>query len=197
MPVVPTVPTVPVVGGSPTSGNPTPAPNQKPAVPGSQQALGRQQAVFKRIYYPTITSGSLVTFQYLFYKHDAYPLVLCTGKWADGKIAGVNLHYLTYNYWTYLINQFCGKIFNYQSIKSDKFIKNSFRSYKREGLRNIQLLDCNFLNGMLKQIRSYNPTEVEAMRQYLKGQLNQKLGTKADDMTGTNTQSQVTDGRNV
>lgn len=188
MATIPTVPNVPTVGNAPTAGSPTPAPAQGQKVNSGidpKLAFSKQQSVFRRIYYPTIRSGALLTFQYLFYKHDPYPLVLCTGKWADGKVAGVNLHYLTFRYMTYLLNQFCGKSFNYQSVKSDKFIRNSFRSYKREGIRNVKLLDCDFLNTMLKQVRSYNPTEIEAMRQYVRKQLEQKLGTTADELTGT------------
>lgn len=178
VPVVPNAPTAPVSGVNQTQPTTPVQPNQI----NSQQK--QPQQVFKRIYYPTVKSGSLVSFQYTFYKHDPNPLVLCTGKWADGKVAGVNLHYLTYNYIKNLINQFCGKQFNYQSIKADKFIKKSFRSYRKEGVRNIKLMDCAYLNQMLNNIRTYNPTEVEAMRQYIRKQINQKMGTNVSEMTG-------------
>ncbi len=176
VPEVPSVPTAPIAGTPPAQNNPV------------QQQINSQQIKpqqpFKRIYYTTVRPGSLLSFQYTFYKHDPYPLVLSTGKWADGKIAGINLHYLTFNYMKNLINQFCGKNFNYQSIKNDKFIRKSFRSYQREGVRNIKLMDCQYLNQLLGNIRTYNPTEVEAMRQYIRKQLNQQIGTKASDMTG-------------
>lgn len=172
-PVVPTVPTTPVVG------------SRQPQLPGmqtSQIPFGNKQAVFRRIQFQTVRSGALATFQYLFYKHDPNPLVLITGIWADNKIAGVNLHYLTLRYMRFLVNQYCGKPFSYQAIKGDQFIRNSFRCYKRPGIRNLKLLDCEFLSQVVGKVRSFSPNELAATRQYVQDQLKQKLGQTAADL---------------
>lgn len=182
---VPTVPTTPVVGGS-----------RQPQLPGMEPPtpFGRRNAVFKRIQFNTVRSGALATFQYLFYKHDPYPLVLITGIWADNKIAGVNLHYLTLRYMRFLVNQYCGRPFAYQSIKGDQFMKNSFRCYKRPGIRNLKLLDCEFLSTVVGKVRSFNPNELEAVRQYVQDQLKQKLGQSATDLR---TQATVQEFSNI
>lgn len=171
VPTVPTVPTTPTVS--------SPQQQQKPA---QTQTPQKPQQLFRNVYQRTLQAGSLVTFQYTFWRHDPYPLVLCGGLWASGKMVGVNLHYLTFKYIKFLINQFCGKNFNYHYIKSNQFIKNSFRSYKREGVRNVRMLDCQFLLSMMGQVRSLSPTEVEAMRQHIRGQLQEKMNLNVQDI---------------
>src|SRR5689334_20355757 len=111
---------------------------------------------FRRIYSPTLQKGSVVSFNYLFYKHDPSPLVLVTSIYSDGKIAGVNLHYLTYVYVRNLIKNFCDdKTFGYQRIKGDRFLYKSFRTYKRAGVRNMHMMDCEHLSNILKITRAF------------------------------------------
>jgi hypothetical protein len=180
-PNVPTIKNVPTIGqgNGPQQGKPSPV--------DPKLLFNKKQAMFRRIYYQTIRPGALLSFQYLYYKHDPNPLVLCGGTWLDGKVVGINLHYLTFRYIKYLTNQYCGRNFSYHYIKGDTFVKNSFRSYKRDGLKNIQLLDCDFLNSVLGKVRSFNPKEIEAMRQYIKQQLQQKLGQTAKQLKDNST----------
>lgn len=127
--------------------------------------------------------GFLFSCQYQFFKHDPNPLVLMTRLYADGRVAGVNLHYLTFPYVRHLIRTFCGKgTFGYPQIKGDKFIVNAFRTYKRVGIRSVKAIDCGFLVSILGSLRSFNPAEVEAMRKEVQRQLMEKVNPKADDM---------------
>lgn len=150
---------------------------------------GNMDAIYKALkanqYGPTYKSfapGFLFGCQYLFFKHDPRPLVLMTRIYQDKKIAGVNLHYLTFPYMRHLIKNYCGKgNFSYQAIKSDRFIVNAYRCYKRQGLKMVKGIDCNFLIAMLGQLRSFNPEEVEAMRKQVQKQLQEKLNPRATE----------------
>ena len=128
---------------------------------------------FKRIYSPTVKQGSLINFQYLFYKTDQNPLVLVTSMYSDGRIAGVNLHYLTYRYVSNLLKNFCGKNVNYQQIKGDVFLYRSFRTYKKYGIKNLHMLDCDALNQTLSKVRSFNfkPNELKTIQDSIRQQI--------------------------
>ena len=107
-----------------------------------QRIADEKKPIFRRIYHKTIGKGALTTFNYVFWKHDPYPLVLCSSVYHDGKVAGINLHYMTFKYIRYLIQQYCGKQFSYQLIKGNNYIYNAFRTYKRNGIRMAKILDC-------------------------------------------------------
>lgn len=177
---------VPIAG---ITGGPTTTPQQVSPPDKSktqQQQFNKIQPVFRPIFYNAIKPGSIITFQYTAWKHDPYPLVLSTGIRLNGKMAGINLHYLTYNYIINLINQFNGKPFNYNQIKGNKFISKAFRTYKQQGVQNVKTLDGKFLLQTLGQIRSFNPVEIEAMRQHVRQQMNKHLGqTTADSLVNT------------
>jgi hypothetical protein len=150
-----------------------------------QEALQRiaeqKNPLFRRIYYKTIQKGALTNFQYVFWKHDPYPLVLCSSIYHDGKVAGINLHYLTFKYIKYLIQQYCGKQFSYPLIKNNTFIYNAFRTYKRQGVRNAKLMDCEFLMTLLGTIRSFRPSEIEAIRQEVQRQLRARMNPTSQE----------------
>jgi len=168
-------PTTPVIGGQ-----------QKTPAEARQDTV-EKKPLFKPAQPKTIQRGALATFQYTFWKHDPYPLILCSGIYMDGKIAGVNLHHLTFRYIKYLVQQYCGKQFSYPLIKNNKYIYDAFRTYKREGVRMVKVLDCQFLMTILGSVRSINPNEVEAIRQEIQKQLRTKMNVTADEMTETNT----------
>lgn len=187
---VPVTPTVPITAGQAQA---------KTAAQTRQENLQKiaesNQPIFRRIYYKTIQRGALTTFQYLFWKHDPYPLVLCSGIYQDGRVAGVNMHYLTFRYIKYLIQQYCGKQFSYPLIKNNRYIYNAFRCYKRDGLRMAKLLDCNFLMTLLGVVRSYRPNEIEAIRQEVQRQLRAKMNPNVDDLMREYTETVVPDPR--
>lgn len=147
---------------------------------------------FRRIYNPTIQKGSIINFQYLFHSHDPQPLVLVTSIYSDGRIAGINLHYLTYQYVKNLVKNFCdNRSFGYQRIKGDRFLYKSFRTYKKFGIKNLHMLDCASLNQLLGTVRSFNfkPGELQAMQDSIRQQMQNinkppAQNPSAQDMTG-------------
>lgn len=175
MATTPITPTTPVAGATQSSINPGARVSGNPYKIDARYRFRKNQAIFRGIFYTSIRPGALITFQYVYWKHDPFPLVLSTGLWPSGKMAGINLHYLTFLYIRYMLNQFCGKNFVYKQISGNLFVKNSFRCYKKDGIRNIRLMDAEFLITSLGQMRSFNPTEVAAMRQWVKEQLARKM----------------------
>lgn len=174
VPQTPQVPTTPTVGTSSLGGQ------DKSQIIG--QAAKARNPIFKPVYKTNVTSGSILTFQYTFYKHDPYPLVLCGGIWRNGSVVGINAHYLTYRYIKTLIDMYAGKNFSYQLIKGNYFVKNAFRTYKPQGIRLLKVLDGNFLKTILGSVRSFNPNEIEKIRQEIQKQLRQKMQQSADEI---------------
>jgi hypothetical protein len=179
-PEVPNTPTTPIVGQMQQAQQ-----DRKNAADARSQALQKMadNPIFRRIYYKTIQKGALATFNYLHWKHDPYPLILCSSIYSDGRVAGVNLHYLTFRYIKYLIEQYCGKTFSYQLIKNNLYIHNAFRTYKRDGIRTAKLLDCDFLKTLLGTVRSFNPSEIEAIRQEIQKQLTARMNQTAEQLS--------------
>lgn len=179
---VPTTPQVPVIGQQQAAQQ-----KRKTANELRQQELQRladsKNEIFRRVYYKTLRPGAVAVFNYLYWKHDPYPLLLCSGIYSsNGNVAGINLHYLTFKYMRYLIQQYCSKAFSYPLIKNNLFIKNAFRTYKREGLRTIKMLDCGFLATVLGTVRSFKPEEVEKIRQEIQRQLRARMNPKVEEM---------------
>lgn len=175
------IPQVPVIGNAEEALNP----RRKTQAQIRQEALekiaGQKNPLFKRVYYKTIQPGALATFNYLFWKHDPYPLVLCGRIYGSGLVSGVNLHYMTFKYIRYLIQQYCGKQFSYSLIKNNTYIYNSFRTYKRNGIRMAKLMDCAFLMTLLGTVRSFSPTEIEAIRKEIQRQLRARMNPTAEE----------------
>lgn len=184
VPQVPQVPTVPQV---PQAGGIQQKPARKTASQIRQETLDKiaeaRKPLFKTAYHKSIKKGSVATFGYSFFKHDPYPLIICSSIYHDGKIAGINLHYLTFNYIRNLIKQYCGKMFSYPLIRGNNFIKNSFRTYKKNGVKGIRVFDCEFLKTILGTVRSFNPNEIEKIRQEVQRQLMTRVQKSADELT--------------
>jgi hypothetical protein len=147
-----------------------------------QQPLFGQTLPFKRSYYKTLSKGALCAFNYSFWKHDPSPLVIVTDVWGD-RIRGVNLHYLTYRYMKGILANYCGKaFFSYRFIVADPFIVSAFRTYKKSGLTQLKILDCGILNNVLTQVRSFNPQELNYIKQSIQQQLQTQLNPTAEQM---------------
>lgn len=133
----------------------------------------------------TVSSGSLVTFQYLFAKNDVYPLVILTYV-SMNYIHGVNLHYLTFNQIKEVLQKDklngCRPGFNYQNVKPYEYIVNAYRTYKRNGLRNLKILDCDLITKSMTVTRSIDPQESEAIRENIRNQISGLVNTPAQKM---------------
>lgn len=176
-----------------SAGNqPSPLPgNQQPQPPTEQKPFRRQyEQPFKRVganqyglVYKPLGKGSLVVAKYDFWKHDPYPLILVSSIYSDQRLAGVNLHYLTYKYVRNLLQNYCDKrSFGYPLIKGDKYIVQAFRTYKKAGLRQARILDCEFVLNAMGIARSYSPNEIEKIRQHIQQQLRQEVNPRSDDL---------------
>lgn len=145
---------------------------------------------FKRVYYKSLKTGSLITSNYVFWKNDPMPLVLIT-DFNLNYIRGINLHYLTYNYMKSTLSLYCGKpTFNYRTaIKPDRFLYNAFRSYKRIGLKNIHQLDCDLINeqllGQKSKYRRLPSYELKAIKDQIRDQLKQIANPNVDDVVAS------------
>lgn len=179
-------------GMEPAANLAPPTPQPAPVTPTSplQDQEQDEQAPFQRLpankYGPSskiLGKGSLVLFRYEKWKHDPYPLLLVSEKYMDGKLAGVNLHYLTFRYVKNLLSTYCNnRSFDYQLIKGDQYIVNAYRCYTRSKIKDAKMLDCGFLMRVLSAIRSYNPSEIQKMREEIQRQLRQKVNPKARDL---------------
>jgi hypothetical protein len=156
-----------------------------------QKAADKVKPLFQRNN-QVLRRGMLIAFQYRWMKHDPTPLVLisetcppnCTDTRVNGTISGLNMHYLTFKYVKWLINSYCEKSgFGYGLYKGNQYILGSYRSYRKDGRRQIKSVDCKSLLDILGGIRSYKPSEVEAMRKQVQEQLRQRMQQNADEMT--------------
>lgn len=132
----------------------------------------------------TITKGSLIIFNYSFWAHDPYPMIIVSDVMQGNKIRGVNLHYLTFNYINNLLKIAAGNpAFSYSAIKNDTYITSAFRSYKWQGIRNIKKLDSNFILSIMGMVRSFDINEIEAIRRSIQEQMNVLLNPPADTIS--------------
>jgi hypothetical protein len=131
--------------------------------------------------------GSLVSFNYTFWRHDPYPLIIVVeNNPASDKISGINLHRLTFPSIRDLIAR-TGKMgFSYKSVSDDENFKAAYRSYKRAGIRQMKVLDSKFLLSVMSAVRSYDPAEVQIIRRQVQEQIRQQINPKASQMTNLN-----------
>lgn len=131
----------------------------------------------------SIKTGSIVQFSYDFAKHDRTPLVILTENLA-GEIKGLNLHYILPDPILQIIspmgmNACNNPRFSWQSVKYNPYIKKAFRIYKKNGIKNIRLLDCDYLKRVITASRKLNLQDLTALRSAIDaqlGQTNQNVG---------------------
>jgi hypothetical protein len=132
-----------------------------------------------------VRKGSLINFEYTFWRRDQSPLVVVSNEFADGKLWGVNLHYLTMPYMKKIMALSANNpAFSYLSISNDAYMKKAFRSYKWTGIKNLSISEHGKkLASIISMARSYDPAEVEIMRRRIKEQFGQQMNPKASQMT--------------
>lgn len=140
----------------------------------------------EKLFAPTtlnnlVVRGNLISFEYLAWKHDPKPLIIVAEIIPGFRIRGINLHYLTFNYIKNLIQMGTNNPnFSYGNVRSDKYITSAFRTYKWQGIRQVKKLDSQTLLRMIGAVRSFNPNEIEMMRQTIQNQINTELGVSAN-----------------
>jgi hypothetical protein len=127
-----------------------------------------------------VKKGSLVSFGYSMWVHDPYPLVIVTDLSQGTRLRGVNLHYLTFPYIKTLLRTGAGNMgFSYLNIKADPYIVGAFRSYKWQGIRQVKMLDSDFLLTVMATVRSFDPSQVAAIRQAVQEQISREVNPRA------------------
>lgn len=129
----------------------------------------------------TVAKGSLVYFNYLFWIHDPYPLVIISDIYPQ-YIRGLNLHYLTFPYIKHVLQPGCdNRNFSYSNIRGGNVpyetthVPKAFRTYKRSGIRALKALDCSFILNVLASTRAIDPMEVDRIRQVVREQIQQQM----------------------
>jgi hypothetical protein len=153
---------------------------QQPVQPTQRQ--GPFRPVRKSVNGFQVTTGSLIRFQYTLWKHDPYPMLIVMDRLQDGDIRGVNLRYLTLNYVVLFIRQYCGRAFSYQNLAMHDLAVNSFRRYKSFGMRNIEVLDSEFILKTIDIIRTHDPNQEKAMRESIQKQLQKQMNPTVEDL---------------
>lgn len=126
-------------------------------------------------------TGSLVSFNYTFWKNDPYPLlIVIDNSPGKDKISGINLHYLTFRDIKEAISRAGRMGFSYRSITDSRPFKDAYRSYRKVGVRQMKVLDPSYLLGVMGMVRSYDPAEVQIIRRQVQDQIKQQINPKAN-----------------
>jgi hypothetical protein len=130
--------------------------------------------------------GNLIIFNYLFWKHDPYPLVIISpppkqtlivqGK---GHLWGINLHLLQFRDIKKLLNDAKSPGFSYLGyVKNNTQLREAYRCYKWGGIKQVKTLDIDFFLNMANVTRSKDPAEEEIIRKNVQQQIQQQINPK-------------------
>jgi hypothetical protein len=142
-----------------------------------------------------VRRGNLIAFNYPMSMgvkpgiiHDPYPLVIITDIWPEF-LRGVNLHYLTFpDIKSILQESSANPMYSYANIKPKKALAEAFRVYNRRGMHQIKMMDIDFLLNVLGAVRSWSPSEINAIENQIQAQIRQQLQTKAQELTAASQQ---------
>ena len=139
----------------------------------------------------TVTKGSLISFEYpkSFSTipniiHDPRPMLIVTDVWEPNYIRGLNLHYLTFPYIKKILETWGGNQgFSYYNIKADQYVALSFRMYSLKGVIRPKRLDVEWLQTVLKSVRTFDVGEIEKIKSTIEQQIKARLQVKAKELT--------------
>lgn len=139
-----------------------------------------------------IQTGSLISFNYAFWKNDPYPLVIVIENDSrKDKIAGINLHRLLPNDIKELMNKFNQAGYAYGTVSDQRKFRQAYRTYKKTGIRQQRLFDVQFLLRVISMVKTTDPAEVQIIRRQVQEQLKQQINPKASQFTNLNQQNTV------
>jgi hypothetical protein len=79
-----------------------------------------------------------------------------------------------------LLNKSKSPNFSYlNSIKNFTNLKGAYRSYKWSGVRQVKVLNYEFLLNVVSTIRSFDPAEVQIIRKNVQQQIRQQINPKS------------------
>jgi len=177
------------------------APPQQPGQPQAtqQNPIGQLFSPVSQQQQPnnTVRRGAIVLFTYQNWMHDPSPMILVTDVQPGNRLRGVNLHYLTFPIIKQLLNTAKVSLggISYRNITGQQYIVAAFRSYKWQSIRQLKVLDINYVLNALGTVRSFDPAEVEKMRRAVQEQL-KRLANPRDESPdqktqGINTEPQI------
>ena len=76
----------------------------------------------------------------------------------------------------------CRPGFNYKNVKPYEYIVDAYRTYKRNGLKNLKVLDCDLILRSMSVSRSIDPQEAEAIRENVRNQISNLINTSVEQM---------------
>lgn len=136
-----------------------------------------------------VQTGSLISFNYSFWKNDPYPLVIVIENDSrKDKLAGINLHRLLPNDIRELMMKFNQKGYAYGTVSDQKKFREAYRTYKKVGIRQQRMFDVNFLLRVISMVKTTDPAEVQIIRRQVQEQLKQQINPKASQFTNLNQQ---------
>jgi hypothetical protein len=123
----------------------------------------------------TVHGGDLVTFRYIGQTRrpvSPYPPIVLITDFMNDLMRGVNLRYLFDKKGAieYLLNLNLQN-FSYQNFKELDYITEAFRSYKRQGISDLRMLDIKFLQSLRRIINPTDIAEIEVLQMQMKQQL--------------------------
>lgn len=142
------------------------------------------------------SAGDIIRFKYQYASagSDANPLVLITDPLYKIPtsplfyVRGINLHYLQMDQIRLLmgtrINACNNPTFSYNNIKPYKYIKQAFRMYKKAGIKNVQIVNCEYLKRLLGASRKLEKQDLDAIKDFINQQLRKEINPKAKDIIG-------------
>jgi hypothetical protein len=92
------------------------------------------------------------------------------------------MHYVTFPIAKKLVLSLKSVPASYEAIKNEKMLKSSYRTYKQSGLSIIKAIDFEFLITIANQMRSFDPAEIERIRQDIRSQLLQKVNQTVEEL---------------
>lgn len=134
-----------------------------------------------------LKKGALISFSYQWWKHDPFPLLILTDVFQGDRIRGINLHFLTFPYIRKILNTGGNNLgFSYANVKGDRYItQNAFRSYKWTAIKQVRVMDVSFLLTVMGMVRSFDPSQIMAIRKVVQEQLRRETNPAASP-TGMN-----------
>ena len=130
--------------------------------------------------------GGLITFNYSYWKSDPYPLVIISPPPKQpqitvgvGKLWGVNLHKFSMIEVSKIINDSRFPSFSYTTSIKNTNLKDAYRCYKWSGIRQVKILNPEFLLNIISSIKSYDPAEHAIIRKNVQEQLKQQMNPKS------------------
>jgi len=141
---------------------------------------------------PYIKKGDLIVFHYSLYKHDPRPHIVVTDVNPGGRMRGVNIHYLPFVEIKRLLGIACNNTgFSYRNFATPRMtgtkkvstpLEDAFRSYKWSGIKRVQKLDCDFVMSVMNMVRSFDPAEIEIVRNLVREQIQRQVNQKATEI---------------